>query len=154
MLRMRAAMLTVTSEPAGDLVGRIDDRGQAECVSACEWMRICFELLEMRKPHKKGASSLSDLFCPDHLRAAAAPSFPNCCFWAELTARSACSCRCLCWFRTASRDIGRLVGGRLRVAQFAAQRYAPFCFPICFAPIIFAMLLLLLRIFPELLLLG
>ena len=43
----------------------------------------------------------------------------------------------------------RQVGGRLKVAQ----RFAPFCFPICCAPIIFA-LLLLLRSFPELLLLG
>jgi len=36
-----------------DLVGRIADRG-AEYVSAKEWMRICFELLEMLKAHKKG----------------------------------------------------------------------------------------------------
>lgn len=36
-----------------DLVGRIADRG-AEYVSAREWMRICFELLEMLKAHKKG----------------------------------------------------------------------------------------------------
>jgi len=35
-----------------DLVGRIADRG-AEFVSAREWMRICFELLEMLKAHKK-----------------------------------------------------------------------------------------------------
>ena len=35
-----------------DLVGRIADRG-AEFVSAKEWMRICFELLEMLKAHKK-----------------------------------------------------------------------------------------------------
>eukprot|EP00617_Octactis_speculum_P010595 CAMPEP_0185775084 /NCGR_PEP_ID=MMETSP1174-20130828/81156_1 /TAXON_ID=35687 /ORGANISM="Dictyocha speculum, Strain CCMP1381" /LENGTH=1383 /DNA_ID=CAMNT_0028462555 /DNA_START=24 /DNA_END=4175 /DNA_ORIENTATION=+ len=35
-----------------DLVGRIADRG-AEHVSAKEWMRICFELLEMLKAHKK-----------------------------------------------------------------------------------------------------
>jgi splicing factor 3B subunit 1 len=35
-----------------DLVGRIADRG-AEFVSAREWMRICFELLDMLKaPHK------------------------------------------------------------------------------------------------------
>ena len=33
-------------------VGRIADRG-AEFVSAKEWMRICFELLEMLKAHKK-----------------------------------------------------------------------------------------------------
>ncbi|KXN74492.1 ARM repeat-containing protein [Conidiobolus coronatus NRRL 28638] len=36
-----------------DLVGRIADRG-AEAVSAREWMRICFELLDMLKAHKKG----------------------------------------------------------------------------------------------------
>jgi len=35
-----------------DLVGRIADRG-AEFVSAKEWMRICFELLEMLKANKK-----------------------------------------------------------------------------------------------------
>merc|ERR1711959_631037 len=40
-------------ENAIDLVGRIADRG-AEFVSAREWMRICFELLEMLKAHKKG----------------------------------------------------------------------------------------------------
>lgn len=36
-----------------DLVGRIADRG-AEFVSSREWMRICFELLEMLKAPKKG----------------------------------------------------------------------------------------------------
>jgi splicing factor 3B subunit 1 len=36
-----------------DLVGRIADRG-AEFVPAREWMRICFELLEMLKAHKMG----------------------------------------------------------------------------------------------------
>lgn len=36
-----------------DLVGRIADRG-AELVSSREWMRICFELLDMLKAHKKG----------------------------------------------------------------------------------------------------
>ncbi|KAF3905315.1 hypothetical protein ABW20_dc0104201 [Dactylellina cionopaga] len=36
-----------------DLVGRIADRGP-EFVSAREWMRICFELLDMLKAHKKG----------------------------------------------------------------------------------------------------
>jgi hypothetical protein len=36
-----------------DLVGRIADRG-AEYVGLKEWMRICFELLEMLKAHKKG----------------------------------------------------------------------------------------------------
>lgn len=35
-----------------DLVGRIADRG-AEHVPAREWMRICFELLELLKAHKK-----------------------------------------------------------------------------------------------------
>ena len=35
-----------------DLVGRIADRG-AEFVSAREWMRICFELLDLLKAHKK-----------------------------------------------------------------------------------------------------
>ncbi|KXS15135.1 ARM repeat-containing protein [Gonapodya prolifera JEL478] len=35
-----------------DLVGRIADRG-AEFVSPREWMRICFELLDMLKAHKK-----------------------------------------------------------------------------------------------------
>jgi len=35
-----------------DLVGRIADRG-AEFVSAREWMRICFELLDMLKARKK-----------------------------------------------------------------------------------------------------
>lgn len=35
-----------------DLVGRIADRG-AEFVSSKEWMRICFELLDMLKAHKK-----------------------------------------------------------------------------------------------------
>ncbi|BFZ55890.1 U2 snRNP component prp10 [Savitreella phatthalungensis] len=36
-----------------DLVGAIADRG-SEHVSAREWMRICFELLEMLKAHKRG----------------------------------------------------------------------------------------------------
>lgn len=36
-----------------DLVGRIADRG-SEYVSPREWMRICFELLDMLKAHKKG----------------------------------------------------------------------------------------------------
>jgi splicing factor 3B subunit 1 len=40
-------------ENAIDLVGRIADRG-AEFVSAREWMRICFELLDLLKAHKKG----------------------------------------------------------------------------------------------------
>uniref|UniRef100_H3G976 Uncharacterized protein n=1 Tax=Phytophthora ramorum TaxID=164328 RepID=H3G976_PHYRM len=40
-------------ENAIDLVGRIADRG-ADLVSAREWMRICFELLDMLKAHKKG----------------------------------------------------------------------------------------------------
>ena len=33
-------------------MGRIADRGP-EYVSAREWMRICFELLELLKAHKK-----------------------------------------------------------------------------------------------------
>eukprot|EP01117_Protostelium_nocturnum_P000860 TRINITY_DN1116_c0_g1_i1.p1 TRINITY_DN1116_c0_g1~~TRINITY_DN1116_c0_g1_i1.p1 ORF type:complete len:1104 (-),score=251.26 TRINITY_DN1116_c0_g1_i1:164-3475(-) len=36
-----------------DLVGRIADRGHT-FVSPREWMRICFELLDMLKAHKKG----------------------------------------------------------------------------------------------------
>ena len=36
-----------------DLVGQIADRG-AEFIPAREWMRICFEILEMLKAHKKG----------------------------------------------------------------------------------------------------
>ncbi|ORX47694.1 splicing factor 3B subunit 1 [Hesseltinella vesiculosa] len=36
-----------------DLVGRIADRG-AEYVSAREWMRVCFELLDLLNAHKKG----------------------------------------------------------------------------------------------------
>lgn len=36
-----------------DLVGRIADRG-AEYVSPREWMRICFELIDLLKTHKKG----------------------------------------------------------------------------------------------------
>ncbi len=36
-----------------DLVGRIADRG-AEFVSAKEWMRICFELLDMLKVGREG----------------------------------------------------------------------------------------------------
>jgi splicing factor 3B subunit 1 len=36
-----------------DLVGRIADRGP-EAVNPREWMRICFELLDMLKAHKKG----------------------------------------------------------------------------------------------------
>lgn len=36
-----------------ELVGRIADRG-AEFVSAREWMRICFDLLDLLKAHKKG----------------------------------------------------------------------------------------------------
>lgn len=56
MLRTNAdfvvCMLQV-QENCIDLVGRIADRG-AEYVPAREWMRICFELLEMLKAHKKG----------------------------------------------------------------------------------------------------
>lgn len=40
-------------EHSVDLVGRIADRG-AEFVSAREWMRICFELLDMLKAPRKG----------------------------------------------------------------------------------------------------
>lgn len=40
-------------ENAVDLVGRIADRGP-ESVSPREWMRICFELLELLKAPKKG----------------------------------------------------------------------------------------------------
>jgi splicing factor 3B subunit 1 len=36
-----------------DLVGRIADRG-AKAVHAKEWMRICYELLDMLKAHRKG----------------------------------------------------------------------------------------------------
>lgn len=36
-----------------DLVGRIADRGY-EFVTDKEWSRICFELLDMLKAHKKG----------------------------------------------------------------------------------------------------
>jgi len=36
-----------------DLVGRIADRG-ASFVTAKEWMRICFDLLDLLKAHKKG----------------------------------------------------------------------------------------------------
>jgi hypothetical protein len=45
-----------------DLVGRIADRG-AEYVPAREWMRICFELLEMLKAHKKGIRCACHLTC-------------------------------------------------------------------------------------------
>ena len=45
--------LVQVQENCIDLVGRIADRG-AEYVPAREWMRICFELLEMLKAHKKG----------------------------------------------------------------------------------------------------
>ena len=44
-----------------DLVGRIADRG-AEYVSAREWMRICFELLDLLKAHKV---SNPNSFCPN-----------------------------------------------------------------------------------------
>ncbi len=36
-----------------DLIGRIADRG-SEYVSPKEWMRICFDLLDLLKAHKKG----------------------------------------------------------------------------------------------------
>eukprot|EP00606_Chrysophyceae_sp_TOSAG23-5_P001362 GSChrysophyteH2.ASY1.ANO1.161.1 assembled CDS len=43
-----------------DLVGRIADRG-AEFVSPREWMRICFELLEMLKASKKAIQKAADV---------------------------------------------------------------------------------------------
>ena len=46
-----------------DLVGRIADRG-AEYVSAREWMRICFELLDLLKAHKV----IHPLFIPRNCR--------------------------------------------------------------------------------------
>ena len=45
-------LLIQVQENCIDLVGRIADRGP-EYVSAREWMRICFELLELLKAHKK-----------------------------------------------------------------------------------------------------
>ena len=39
-------------EASINLIGRIADRG-AEFVPAREWMRICFELLDLLKAHKK-----------------------------------------------------------------------------------------------------
>ena len=42
-----------------DLVGRIAERGP-ETVNAREWMRICFELLDMLKAHKKGIRRASN----------------------------------------------------------------------------------------------
>jgi splicing factor 3B subunit 1 len=50
---MHAPCYPQVQENCIDLVGRIADRG-AEFVPAREWMRICFELLEMLKAHKKG----------------------------------------------------------------------------------------------------
>ncbi|KAG1815410.1 armadillo-type protein [Suillus variegatus] len=44
-------------EASINLIGRIADRG-AEFVPAREWMRICFELLDLLKAHKKGIGSL------------------------------------------------------------------------------------------------
>lgn len=49
----RCCLLLQVQENCIDLVGRIADRGP-EFVPAREWMRICFELLEMLKAHKKG----------------------------------------------------------------------------------------------------
>eukprot|EP00198_Chlamydomonas_reinhardtii_P011225 XP_001700562.1 nuclear pre-mRNA splicing factor, component of splicing factor 3b [Chlamydomonas reinhardtii] len=43
-----------------DLVGRIADRGH-EYVPAREWMRICFELLDMLKAHKKAIRRATDV---------------------------------------------------------------------------------------------
>jgi len=51
-MKLTSVVLQV-QENCIDLVGRIADRG-AEYVPAREWMRICFELLEMLKAHKKG----------------------------------------------------------------------------------------------------
>jgi U2 snRNP spliceosome subunit len=45
-------VISQVQENCIDLVGRIADRGP-EYVSAREWMRICFELLELLKAHKK-----------------------------------------------------------------------------------------------------
>ncbi|GMI45757.1 hypothetical protein TrCOL_g12784, partial [Triparma columacea] len=45
-------------EACVNLVGRIADRG-AEMVNAKEWMRICFELLEMLKAPKKSIQRAS-----------------------------------------------------------------------------------------------
>ena len=42
-----------------DLVGRIADRGP-ESVNAREWIRICFDLLDMLKAHKKGIRRASN----------------------------------------------------------------------------------------------
>merc|ERR1719240_2126509 len=43
----------VVQENAIDLVGRIADRG-ADLAPLKEWMRICFDLLDLLKAHKKG----------------------------------------------------------------------------------------------------
>ncbi len=53
MFRKLTSVVLQVQENCIDLVGRIADRG-AEYVPAREWMRICFELLEMLKAHKKG----------------------------------------------------------------------------------------------------
>ena len=63
-----------------DLVGRIADRGP-ESVNAREWMRICFELLDMLKAHKKGirraANNTQILFAyPGIVLATAFVTFP------------------------------------------------------------------------------
>lgn len=52
-LKQLGCLFRQVQENCIDLVGRIADRG-AEYVPAREWMRICFELLEMLKAHKKG----------------------------------------------------------------------------------------------------
>ncbi len=53
LLTLWLFLMLQVQENCIDLVGRIADRG-AEYVPAREWMRICFELLEMLKAHKKG----------------------------------------------------------------------------------------------------
>ena len=52
VLTLDLATCPQVQENCIDLVGRIADRGP-EYVSAREWMRICFELLELLKAHKK-----------------------------------------------------------------------------------------------------
>ncbi|KAG9309482.1 small nuclear ribonucleoprotein [Chiua virens] len=55
-------------EASINLIGRIADRG-AEFVPAREWMRICFELLDLLKAHKKGirraCGQLVRLYCEE-----------------------------------------------------------------------------------------
>lgn len=51
-IKLKILLILQVQENCIDLVGRIADRGP-EYVSAREWMRICFELLELLKAHKK-----------------------------------------------------------------------------------------------------